>query len=95
MATTFGDDRDWFLRKRFGLFIHWGLYAIPAWHEQQQWRASVPRATYEALRAQFNPARFDPDAWLDMAERAGHGVPLLYHQASRWLLPVGHDADRL
>jgi alpha-L-fucosidase len=71
MPTPFGDDRDWFLHKRFGLFIHWGLYAIPAWHEQQQWRASVPRATYEKLRAQFNPVRFDPDAWLDMAERAG------------------------
>lgn len=30
----FGDGRDWFFEKRFGMFIHWGLYAIPAWHEQ-------------------------------------------------------------
>ncbi len=71
MITPFGDARDWFLQRRFGLFIHWGLYAIPAWHEQQQWRAGVPRADYARLQAQFNPARFDPDAWLDLAERAG------------------------
>lgn len=67
----FGDARDWFFQKRFGLFIHWGLYAIPGWHEQLQWRGRVPRAEYEKLRAQWNPTRFDPDAWLDLAEAAG------------------------
>ncbi len=36
---NFGDERDWFFEKRFGLFVHWGLYAIPAWHEQMQQRA--------------------------------------------------------
>ena len=30
MIKPFGDGRDWFFRKRFGMFIHWGLYAIPA-----------------------------------------------------------------
>ncbi|MFO7924245.1 MAG: alpha-L-fucosidase, partial [Bacteroidales bacterium] len=30
----FGDCRDWFFEKRFGMFVHWGLYAIPGWHEQ-------------------------------------------------------------
>ena len=38
MLTRFGDDRDWFFEKRFGLFVHWGLYSISAWHEQMQWR---------------------------------------------------------
>lgn len=71
MAFRFGDDRDWFFRKRFGLFIHWGLYAIPAWHEQYQWRADVPRRQYEQLIQQFNPTRFDPDAWLALAEEVG------------------------
>ncbi|NUQ00106.1 MAG: alpha-L-fucosidase [Armatimonadetes bacterium] len=67
----FGDGRDWFFEKRFGLFIHWGLYAIPAWHEQLQWRGRVSRANYEPLAQQWNPTAYDPDAWLDLAEQAG------------------------
>jgi alpha-L-fucosidase len=70
-APRFGDGRDWFFEKRFGLFVHWGLYAIPAWHEQDQWRRSVPRAEYERLIHRFNPVRFDPDAWLDVLQEAG------------------------
>jgi alpha-L-fucosidase len=67
----FGDARDWFTEKRFGLFVHWGLYALNAWHEQDQWRRRIPRAQYTPLRQQFNPVNFDPDAWLDVAEEAG------------------------
>jgi alpha-L-fucosidase len=69
--ARFGDARDWFFEKRFGLFIHWGLYAIHGWHEQEQWRARVPRVTYEQLARQWNPTKFDPDVWLDLAQRAG------------------------
>lgn len=71
MKQRFGDGRDWFLDKKFGLFVHWGLYAIPAWQEQHQWRGRVPRKEYQKLAAQFNPVRYDPDQWLDMAEEAG------------------------
>jgi alpha-L-fucosidase len=67
----FGDGRDWFFEKRFGMFVHWGLYAIPAWHEQHQWRARVPRAEYVKLAEQWNPQRFDPEAWLDLLQEAG------------------------
>ena len=67
----FGDARDWFFHKRFGMFVHWGLYAIPAWHEQHQWRKRVPRADYVKLAAQWNPTRFDPNAWLDLMQEAG------------------------
>ncbi len=71
MVTRFGDGRDWFFEKRFGLFVHWGLYAIPAWHEQVLYRKRMTRAAYVPLIHQFNPVRFDPDAWLDLAEEAG------------------------
>lgn len=71
MIPRFGDGRDWFLEKRFGLFVHWGLYAIPAWHEQDQWRRGVPRKEYQKLVHQFNPVKYDPDAWLDLAEEVG------------------------
>jgi alpha-L-fucosidase len=67
----FGDGRDWFFEKRFGMFVHWGLYAIPGWHEQHQWRARVPRAQFVKLAQQWNPVRFDPNAWLDLLEAAG------------------------
>lgn len=71
MLFPFHDARDWFNEKRFGLFIHWGLYALNEWHEQDQWRRRIPRAEYIKLQEQFNPVYFDPDAWLDVAEAAG------------------------
>ncbi len=71
MAKRFGDGGDWFFEKRFGLFVHWGLYAIPGWHEQVQYRRGIPRGEYEVLIHQFNPVRYDPDAWLDLAQEAG------------------------
>jgi len=67
----FDDGRDWFFEKRFGMFVHWGLYAVPAWHEQIQWRRSMPKAEYVKLVDQFNPVKFDPDAWLDVLQNAG------------------------
>lgn len=67
----FNDCRDWFFEKRFGLFVHWGLYAINGWHEQEQWRARVPREKYVALAQRWNPVDFDPDSWLDTMEKVG------------------------
>ncbi len=71
MDFRYGDDRDWFLEKRFGLFVHWGLYAIDGWHEQAQYRARIPRSTYAALASRFNPVKFDPERWLDTAQATG------------------------
>ena len=71
MIQRFGDGRDWFLEKRFGMFVHWGLYAIPGWHEQHQWRGQMERSEYGKLAAQFNPTKFDPEVWLDVMEGAG------------------------
>lgn len=67
----FGDGRDWFFERRYGMFVHWGLYAIPAWHEQVQWRRVMGRAEYGRLLRRFNPVRFDPEAWLDVLQDAG------------------------
>ncbi|GHV88688.1 hypothetical protein AGMMS50267_10480 [Spirochaetia bacterium] len=67
----FGDERDWFNRRRFGMFIHWGLFSIPAWHEQVLWRGKMRRSEYEALAREFNPEKFDPDQWLDLAKSVG------------------------
>jgi len=70
---------DWWREARFGMFIHWGLYAIPAgeWNgrtDYGEWirnNAKIPIDVYDRFRAQFNPARFDPDAWVRMAKQAG------------------------
>lgn len=67
----FGDGRDWFFEQRFGMFVHWGLYAIPGWHEQHQWRARVPRGEFVKLAQQWNPAKFNPEAWLDVLQETG------------------------
>jgi len=71
LAPRFGDGRDWWFEKRFGLFVHWGLYSIDGWQEQEQWRRRVPRAEYAKLQQQWNPVNFNPDLWLDHAEAAG------------------------
>ena len=71
----------WFREAKYGLFIHWGLYAIPAgeWGgrripgigEWVMYRARVPVREYERLAARFNPVKFDADAWARLAKDAG------------------------
>src|SRR5437762_2833722 len=76
------DERmQWFREAKFGLFIHWGLYAIAAgeWKGQAipgigEWimnRAKVPVKEYEQLATQFNPTQFDAESWVKMAQDAG------------------------
>ncbi|HEY3377575.1 MAG TPA: alpha-L-fucosidase [Armatimonadota bacterium] len=62
---------QWFNDARFGLFIHWGLYAIPAQGEWHMHRKCIPKAEYNRLADQFIGERFDADAWADLACRAG------------------------
>lgn len=72
---------EWFRSARFGMFIHWGLYAIPAgiWEGRQvegigEWImnfARIPIREYEPLAARFNPTEFDAEAWVALARRAG------------------------
>src|SRR4026207_1071499 len=85
IATETKAQRDqrmrWWREARFGMFIHWGLYAVPAGEFNgkrserigewiMEW-ANIPRADYEKFTTQFNPVKFDAREWLRIAKDAG------------------------
>ena len=53
------------------MFVHWGIYSINGWHEQEQHRLEMGRNEYRRLASCFNPHAFNPDKWLDLAEQSG------------------------
>src|SRR5438876_10800476 len=71
----------WFREAKYGLFIHWGLYAIPAgeWNGRRslglgEWimnRSRIPVRDYERLASQFNPIKYNADEWVRLAKDAG------------------------
>ena len=121
----------WWRDARFGMFIHWGVYAVPAgtYNGKRveelsdkiipesgkkvpnigEWimnRASIPVAEYRQLARQFNPVKYDPDAWVRLAKQAGmkyivitskhhDGFALFDSKASDWNVvkatPYGKD----
>ncbi|MBO5269207.1 MAG: alpha-L-fucosidase, partial [Clostridia bacterium] len=56
---------------KFGMFIHWGLYAVTGVQDQVYARMNWPREKYEALIHEFNPVKYDPEAWVLLAKEAG------------------------
>jgi alpha-L-fucosidase len=71
----------WFREAKYGMFIHWGIYAVPAgeWNGQKikgvgEWimhRAKIPIPEYEKFAAQFNPVKFNAREWVRVARNAG------------------------
>ncbi|BFH63333.1 alpha-L-fucosidase [Paenibacillus azoreducens] len=71
-GTNVRDRRTaWWTESRFGMFIHWGLYAIPAQGEWIMYGQKIPVHEYEKLAQQFNPTEFDAKAWVSLAKEAG------------------------
>jgi len=72
---------QWWREARFGMFIHWGVYAVPAGiHKGQkinrigEWimnRGKIPVAEYREYAKQFNPVKYDADLWVKIAKDAG------------------------
>lgn len=107
---------DWWRKARFGMFIHWGVYAVPAGvHNGQnvdglgEWimhDVNIPRQDYAQYAKQFNPSKYNPEAWVRMAKEAGmkyivitskhhDGFALFDSKASDWNVvkatPYGKD----
>ena len=108
---------DWWREARFGMFIHWGVYSVPAgkYNGQEQkrggaeWimnRMKIPVTEYQQFAKQFNPVKFDADAWVKVAKDAGmkyivitakhhDGFAMFKTDASKWNIvdatPYGKD----
>ncbi len=75
----FNNRMEWWREARFGMFIHWGLYAVPAgqWGNSTnhaEWirtTAQIPLETYDQFLDQFNPTEYHPEDWVKMAKSAG------------------------
>src|ERR1051325_9323886 len=65
------DRTQWFREAKFGMFIHWGPYAVIGRHEWARQLLQIPQAEYDKYARAFNPVRFDPDAWVMLAQNAG------------------------
>jgi alpha-L-fucosidase len=106
----------WWREARFGMFIHWGVYSVPAGtYKGKQIRGigewimntgKIPVAEYRQFAQQFNPVRYDPEAWVRLAKEAGmkyivitskhhDGFALFDSKASDWNVvkatPYGKD----
>ena len=58
-------------QNKFGMFIHWGIYALTELQEQAFARYDMDREEYESLAAKFNPEKYDPEEWVLLAKNAG------------------------
>lgn len=61
----------WWTDARFGMFIHWGLYALPARHEWVKNRERMTNEQYQKYFDMFNPDLYNPKEWARMAKEAG------------------------
>ncbi len=108
---------QWWRDARFGMFIHWGVYSVPGGlyngHQMNrggtEWimnRHKIPVLEYQKFAKQFNPTKYDAEAWVKMAKDAGmkyivitakhhDGFALFNSAASRWNMveatPYGKD----
>ena len=72
MHDTQSTDRlAWWREARFGMFIHWGLYAIPGRGEWLLYQEHIPVEEYACLAESFDPAMYDPSEWVAVARDAG------------------------
>jgi len=62
---------EWWQHDRFGMFIHWGTYALAGRHEWVKKRERIPDGDYQQYFDNFNPDLYNPTEWAKMAKNAG------------------------
>ncbi len=65
------EKTEWWQDARFGMFIHWGLYAIVGTGEWCMYNDGIPKDEYRKLADRFTPRKFDADSWMKLAKRSG------------------------
>jgi len=70
-AAERADRMQWYREARFGIFIHWGVYAVPARGEWYMNNGKVSRAAYREYAKDFTAAKYDPAAWAQLFTDAG------------------------
>ena len=88
----------WWREAKFGMFIHWGVYSVPAgfYHGKPvpgigEWimnRGKIPMAEYQPFAKEFNPVKFNAEEWVKIAKDAGHEIHRHHQQTSRRLRDV-------
>lgn len=79
VLTPAAPDVDWFEQARFGLFVHWGIYALLG-HEDAEWvlfKSKLDRKEYNRLATKFTGENFDADQLVALAKQAGMGYVVL------------------
>jgi alpha-L-fucosidase len=71
MTATDAGDLTWFQHDRFGMFIHWGIYAMAARHEWVKYHEEICDADYQKYFDHFDPDLYDPGQWAREAKAAG------------------------
>lgn len=64
-------NTEWFVQDRFGMFIHWGLYALPARHEWIKQYEEISDEDYDKYFKHFDPDLYNPELWAQTAANAG------------------------
>ena len=75
-ASGPAEDRTaWYRNAKFGMFIHWGPYSLASveasWPIMEPKPGGISEAEYRELPKRFNPTKFDPYAFVDLARAAG------------------------
>jgi alpha-L-fucosidase len=104
-VTTIPTQNDpkmqWWKDAKFGMFIHWGIYSVPAgkWGDNTtygEWimhQAKIPRAEYAGLAKKFNPTQFNAEEWVKLAKDAGQKYIVITSKHHDGFAMFGSKAD--